>query len=35
MWCAARREWSLALYSAAIALLVLAVGVMLPSLNHA
>jgi hypothetical protein len=29
------REWSLALYGVAIALLVLGVGVMLPSLNRA
>jgi len=33
--CAARRQWTLALYSFAIGFVVLAVGVALPSLNHA
>jgi hypothetical protein len=33
--CAARRRWKLAIYSFAIGLLVIAVGVLLPSLNHA
>jgi hypothetical protein len=33
--CAARRAWMRALYCVAIAFLVTAVGVLLPSLNHA
>lgn len=33
--CAARRAWKLALYCLAVALVVTAVGVLLPSLNRA